>query len=53
MIAEDQKEAFSKKEIRITESGKDDLNEGRTKVKMSFKIKKGSYATEFLREIMS
>ncbi|MCG3227061.1 MAG: tRNA pseudouridine(13) synthase TruD, partial [Candidatus Heimdallarchaeota archaeon] len=45
--------SFNPEEIRITESGKDDLNEGRTKVKMSFKIKKGSYATEFLREIMS
>ncbi|MCG3220238.1 MAG: tRNA pseudouridine(13) synthase TruD [Candidatus Heimdallarchaeota archaeon] len=45
--------SFDPEDIRITESGVDELNEGRTKVKMNFKIKKGSYATEFLREIMS
>ncbi|GAF76645.1 unnamed protein product, partial [marine sediment metagenome] len=44
--------SFDPEDIRITESSEDELNEGRTKVKVCFKIKKGSYATEFLREIM-
>jgi tRNA pseudouridine13 synthase len=45
--------SFYPKEIKINEITNDELNTGKTKVNMSFKIQKGSYATEFLREIMN
>ncbi|NPD88047.1 MAG: tRNA pseudouridine(13) synthase TruD [Asgard group archaeon] len=44
--------SFDPEDIRIMEICKDELNEGRTRMNMSFKIQKGSYATEFLRELM-
>ena len=37
--------------VEIVEIEDDELNTGRNKVKLSFEIVKGSYATEFLREI--
>lgn len=44
--------SFEPKDIRVEEIGDDDLNEGKNKVNFNFKIQKGSYATEFLKEII-
>jgi tRNA pseudouridine13 synthase len=39
-------------EFRVIESGGDELDNGTLKVKLSFRLKKGCYATVFLRELM-
>jgi len=44
--------SFKPEKIEIIEIEDDDLNTGKTKARLSFEIMKGSYATEFLREIM-
>ncbi|MEE9409826.1 MAG: tRNA pseudouridine(13) synthase TruD, partial [Candidatus Heimdallarchaeota archaeon] len=44
--------SFKPEKLQIIDSGNDELNEKRSKIRLSFEIKKGSYATEFLREIM-
>lgn len=43
---------FNPEDIKIVKINDDELNKGKTKVNMSFKIQKGSYATEFLKEII-
>ncbi len=43
---------FKPERIEIKEIDDDELNIGRNETRLSFEIMKGSYATEFLREIM-
>jgi len=43
--------SFMPREIKIKEISDDELNKGKIKVNLSFQIQKGSYATEFLKEI--
>ncbi len=38
--------------LKLIETEPDELNEGKSIAKISFELKRGSYATEFLREVM-
>ena len=39
------------KDFKIIEKGDDELNEGKKKVRLGFKLKKGSYATVVIKQL--
>ena len=45
--------ALEIKDLKVGKTGKDDLNYGKKKVKVSFELGKGSYATMVIRKIIN